>query len=113
MSFNEIERFGFNWQTKFNANKKYKQGINIYIVVHYMDLNKNLKTTKMYILEKKYLQISDLKNCFKDAVNEVLMKYVFPGTILDTFYYTDERTVIPKEFKKSNTSFDRFSTLRI
>lgn len=56
------------------------------------------KDTSFYLVnttEKEFLK--DIG--FRNAYNHIVMKNVFPNQIMQTFYYTDYRTVTPKEFE--------------
>lgn len=103
MTKSESLVFGLTWLTPFNAKKKYKQNINIFVKFYYHDLTtKNLKETGLFILDKTYLNDiqNPSKNPYNDAFNAITVKNIFPNQIMDYFCYTDNKTKIPKEYEK-------------
>ena len=104
----DLKRFGYDWLTRSSANHKYKEKINIYVVIYYVDINtKELKESPFTLLSKEYLETVNFGNrAFTDSLNQFLMRDIFPHTIMNTFYYTDNRTVIPKQFQKQELITD-------
>lgn len=99
----DMKRFGYNWLTDLSAYQNYSKNINIYVTYYYSDIDtKKLIESPLFILNKNHLNDNYLtrKQQFNNALNEIKMQNIFPHTILEYFYYTDNRTVIPKEFLK-------------
>lgn len=100
----EMKRFGYQWLTDLSAFQKFSRGINIYINFYYHDLyTKQLLESPLFLLNKDELKNNKLtrRQQFDNALNHIKIQEIFPNTIMDYFYYTDNRTVIPKEFIKS------------
>lgn len=94
---------GYQWLSSFNIHDKFRKGLNVYVKFYYMTSHKkDLKESKLFIIDKSLLttnmSMSEKDKILKDSYNKILMKEIFPHTIMDTFYYTDNRTKIPKEF---------------
>ena len=112
----EMKRFGYQWLTDFSAFQKFSRGINVYINFYYHDLNTNkLKETPLFLLDKDELKNNKLtrKQQFENALNHIKIQKVFPNTIMDYFYYTDNRTVIPKEFIKEEIISSKLKQLTL
>ncbi|MFY9090305.1 hypothetical protein [Arcobacter aquimarinus] len=110
------KRFGFTWITDLTALEKYIKNINVYVIYYSYDvydskliesplylLNKNLLNEMKTIYSTEFVKPKKIKKftpkeAFKIANNELKIKYIFPNTIFNYYYYTDNRTVIPKEF---------------
>ncbi len=114
--------FGYERIYFFQAEKKFKQGLNIFVLFYYHDfdsstliespicfLGKSLPShlpafTDSY--RKHLLSLNEnlgsapliSKSTFGVLLDHVLMKNVFPHRLIETFYYTDNKTVVPKEF---------------
>ena len=100
MSHNQ-KRFGYQWLIEFNAKKLFKQNINVYVNFYFHNVHTHeLVETPLFILSKQDLDNPklDKNEVYKNALSEIKMKNVFPNSIMETFFYTDNRTVIPKEF---------------
>lgn len=124
----DLQTFGLQKLFISHARSLYNDRKNIYIKIffHHTDLNE-LKELDLMLLDKDFLDVdydtkslfdtltetnytnknislrkkSFLKDrAFKNAVNQIIVKHVFPYPIMDTFYYTDNKTTIPKEYEK-------------
>lgn len=97
---NRTNRFGYRWLTEFNAKKLHSKNINVYVVYYsFCTFQKKLVESPMLLFSKK-----DLKNHsktidekFDDAKREIELFKIFPNLIMESFYFTDDRTVVPKE----------------
>ena len=134
----ELRKFGFYWLTDLSAYQSYIKGQNTFILFYYFDRNqrklietemflldkeelKNNKIVKNYVLDSNFKKVKlntpkveflTSKQCFENAVDKIKIK-IFPHTILDYFYYTDKRTVIPKEFLNVDVKKDSFQQLTL
>ena len=83
--------FGLTWLTPFNAEKKYKQNINIFVKFYYHDLTtKDLKETGLFILDNKYL--NDIQNTYSvvsKGNNNVAFGHTLCNNIYDTVMTAD------------------------
>ncbi len=117
-----IKKFGYTSLYLFQAKEKFNQDINVFVSFYYHDFAKcSLVETPIYIFSKKGLtpisEFSDsykkfvkeignefsekdiIKNTpFETSLNRILMKHIFPHSIMETFYFTDNKTKIPEEF---------------
>lgn len=90
-----VKRFGFNWLTKLNAFFKHKNKINIYVVFLFRIVGTTkLRETNMYVISKD----KDFDLAVNEVFERIKIKEIFPNHLMDTFYYTDNSTVVPKEF---------------
>lgn len=118
MKNQEVKRFGYNWLTDFNAVQKFSLGLNVYVCYYYHCMHKKtLIESPLYILDKSLLDEMQIvksdkfekpkkerkytnDEAFKHAIMKLKMRHIFPNTIMDYFYYTDNRKEIPKEFQE-------------
>lgn len=121
-----VKRFGYKEIYFFQAKEKFKENKNIFVSFYYHDFEKcKLVETPLYLLNKnpdlssscttkafdKFIKETGnefgtkaiIKNSpFDVSYNQILMKHVFPHSIMETFYFTDNRTKIPKEYEQQS-----------
>lgn len=122
--------FGYKEILEFQALDFFKESKNVFVKYYYQNYHTNrLIESKLFRLEKPNLlvkkkidinsplnkihnqKIQHKRNItdrdFKDSINKILMKNIFPNKIMQTFYYTDNRTKLPTEpIKTSQLSMD-------
>lgn len=122
--------FGYKKIYEFQALDFFKESKNVFVKYYYQDFHtKRLTESKLFKLEKPNLlvknkldinssltQIRNSKivhkrnitdNDFKNSINKILVNNIFPHKIMQTFYYTDNRTKIPTQnIKESQLSMD-------
>lgn len=105
-SFN-IKRFGYSPLFRTSAMHNFKNGFNVYVLFYFNDCDTRLLAeSPIYLLDKDFVNKYDLdfKSKFKDALNEIKMKFIFPNPILETFFFTDFSRIIPSDFLKNDNA---------
>lgn len=119
-----LKSFGYQRIYLFQVKDKFKQGLNIYALFYYQDFDsKKLIESPLYFLGKDKptglpeltdsyrnflletrenfnLKELPIKSTLEILIDHVLMKNVFPHSLIDTFFYTDNKRTVPKEFLK-------------
>lgn len=129
----DLETFGLQSLLTSFAKDLYRKEINVFIKIHYFHTDMNqLKETELLLLNKIFLEFDydtnflfqNLKEtnyksknialrkkaflkdrAFKNAVNQVVTKYIFPYPIMDIFYYTDNKKEIPVKYKLDESKY--------
>ncbi|RXK01503.1 hypothetical protein CRV02_08315 [Arcobacter sp. CECT 8989] len=122
--------FGYKNISEFQALGFFKESKNVFVKYYYQDYHtKRLTESKLFRLEKPDLLVKkdiDINQAlkqikiekivhkrnitdkdFQDSINKILVRNIFPNQIMQTFYYTDNRTKLPTEpIKTSQLSMD-------
>ena len=95
------KKFGFTDITSLKASELYLQNYNIYICYYYRSLATGLlEESEMILLSKEFIKqnLNNDKTKFLKSLELAYTLNMLGCSVLDFFYYTDNRKVIPNKY---------------